>query len=244
MGRVMIQTAFLRALSQMGDPTFRSVLLRGIGLAICLLVGAAFAVASLVGALVGTGVVLPWLGAVAWSAPVLSVASGVLVLGLSVFLMVPVASAMTSLFLDEVAEAVEARYYPGLPATPEIPFSDALADTLSFLGLLAVVNLCALLIYVIFAPFAPLLFWTINGFLLGREYFQMAAMRRLGRAGARALRKRHTLTIWGAGALMAVPLSIPVVNLLIPVFGAAAFTHLFHLLSADPSARTNPYPAR
>jgi len=55
----------------------------------------------------------------------------------------------------------------------------------------------------------------------------MVAMRRLGREGAKAARKRHMPAIWLAGALMAVPLSIPVVNLLIPVLGAATFTHMF-----------------
>jgi uncharacterized protein involved in cysteine biosynthesis len=72
----------------------------------------------------------------------------------------------------------------------------------------------------------------MNGFLLGREYFQIAAMRREGREGAKALRKRHIGTIWLAGCLMALPLSIPVVNLLIPVLGAATFTHLYHRLTA------------
>jgi len=67
--------------------------------------------------------------------------------------------------------------------------------------------------------------------LLGREYFQMVAMRRLGRAGADALRKKHRLQIWLAGFLMAVPLSVPFVNLFIPVLGAATFTHMFHRLN-------------
>jgi uncharacterized protein involved in cysteine biosynthesis len=60
----------------------------------------------------------------------------------------------------------------------------------------------------------------------------MVATRRLGRAGAKALRKRHAARIWIAGTLMAAPLSVPLVNLLIPVLGAATFTHLFHRLNA------------
>ncbi|HSF62967.1 MAG TPA: EI24 domain-containing protein, partial [Paracoccaceae bacterium] len=70
-----------------------------------------------------------------------------------------------------------------------------------------------------------------NGFLLGREYFTLAAMRRLGRQGARDLRRKHPWRIWIAGTLMAAPLSVPVVNLVIPVLGAATFTHLFHRLN-------------
>jgi uncharacterized protein involved in cysteine biosynthesis len=62
-------------------------------------------------------------------------------------------------------------------------------------------------------------------------------MRRLGRAGARDLRRRHRATVWLAGALMAAPLSMPLVNLVIPVLGAATFTHLFHRLAGDAAAR-------
>jgi uncharacterized protein involved in cysteine biosynthesis len=66
--------------------------------------------------------------------------------------------------------------------------------------------------------------------LLGREYFMLAAMRRIGRDKAKVLRKQHIGTIWMAGTLMAMPLSIPFVNLFIPILGAATFTHLFHRL--------------
>ena len=76
-----------------------------------------------------------------------------------------------------------------------------------------------------------MLFWGLNGFLLGREYFTLVAMRRLGPAGAKALRSRHAGRVWLAGTLMAIPLSIPLVNLLVPVLGAASFTHLFHRLN-------------
>lgn len=99
--------------------------------------------------------------------------------------------------------------------------------------------------YLLLPPLAPLIFLALNGFLLGREYFQLIAARRLGRAGARALRRRHAATIWLAGALMALPLLVPVVNLLVPVIGAATFTHLYHRLpKGDPSARTSRNPAR
>jgi uncharacterized protein involved in cysteine biosynthesis len=99
-------------------------------------------------------------------------------------------------------------------------------------------NLLALAVYLFAGPLAPVVFWVVNGYLLGREYFTMVAMRRVGRAGARALRRRHAGEIWLAGTLMAAPLSVPLVNLLIPVLGAATFTHLFHRLQARvPSPR-------
>jgi uncharacterized protein involved in cysteine biosynthesis len=82
-------------------------------------------------------------------------------------------------------------------------------------------------------PFYILVFWALNGFLLGREYFAMAAMRRLPRDQARAMRRRNFLTIWAAGILMALGLSLPLANLLVPVLGAATFTHLYHRLAAS-----------
>jgi uncharacterized protein involved in cysteine biosynthesis len=104
---------------------------------------------------------------------------------------------------------------------------------LGFLGVVLGANLLALVLWPFAGPFVPLLFWSVNGYLLGREYFTLVAERRMGRAAARALWRRHRARIWGAGVLMAAPLSVPVLNLLIPVFGVATFTHLVQALSAD-----------
>ncbi len=232
----MIVRAISRAVSQMGDPRFRSVLLKGLGLAVALLAAFYAAFVTFVGWITPEVVTIPFIGDVRWIDDLLSWGSILLMLGLSVFLMVPVASAMTGIFLEDVAKAVEDRYYPGLPAPGRIPFNEALRDTLSFLGLLIVANGAALILYLIFAPLAPFIFWGLNGLLLGREYFTIAAMRRVGRVGAQQMRKRHLGKLWLTGALMAVPLTIPVVNLLVPILGAAVFTHLFHALQ-DPQAR-------
>ncbi|MCE8008702.1 EI24 domain-containing protein [Aestuariivita sp.] len=226
----MILSAFFAALGQLGDARFRRVLFLGIGLTLALLVAATAGLLTLVQALVTDEVGLPLIGPVTWIDDVLSLSSVVLMLILSVFLMVPVASAITSMFLDTVADAVEDMHYPSLPDVEPIPFGDALRDTVNFLGVLVAANTLALILYVIFLPAAPFIFWALNGFLLGREYFTLAAMRRVGRVRAKALRKRHAGTIWLAGALMAVPLSVPLVNLLIPILGAATFTHLYHRL--------------
>jgi len=228
---MIVVQSFLKAIGQIGDPRFRKVLLLGVGLTFALLVVSYAGFLWLINTLVGDQVTLPILGEVTWLNDLLSVSSFLLMMVLSVFLMVPVASAITSMFLDEVAQAVEDKHYPSLPAVPRIPFGDALMDTLSFLGVLIVANLLALTLYAIFTPFAPFIFWAMNGFLLGREYFTLAAMRRLGREGARKLRAKHVATIWMAGTLMAIPLSVPLVNLLIPILGAATFTHIYHGLS-------------
>lgn len=226
----MILSAFFAALGQIGDPRFRRVLGLGIALTLLLLIAATAGLVWLIQAFVTDEVGLPVIGPITWLDDVLSASSVLLMLVLSVFLMVPVASAITSMFLDTVADAVEQRHYPGLPPASPVPFGDALKDTINFLGVLIAANTVALILYVLFLPAAPFIFWALNGYLLGREYFILVAIRRVGRDKAMGLRRRHAITIWAAGALMAVPLSVPIVNLLIPILGAATFTHIFHRL--------------
>jgi uncharacterized protein involved in cysteine biosynthesis len=229
---------FFRALGQLGDRRFRSVLWRGIGLTLALLVAVYVLVLNAIRVFVPDQVTLPWIGPVGVIDAVLSWGSIPVILLASVFLMVPVASAFTGFFLEDVAEAVEDRHYPALPAITPVPFLTTVLDSMVFFGVLVLANLLALAIYPFAGPLAPVLFWVVNGYLLGREYFTMVAMRRVGRAGARMLRRRHAGEIWLAGTLMAAPLSVPLVNLLIPVLGIATFTHLFHRLQArDPSPR-------
>ncbi|EAQ25395.1 EI24 domain-containing protein [Roseovarius sp. 217] len=224
----MIFASFFKAVGQIGDPRFRKVLLLGVGLTLALLIATYAGVLWLIQAAVGDSTTLPLLGEVTWLGDLLSGASFLLMIVLSVFLMVPVASAITSMFLDEVAQAVEDRHYPHLTPASIVPFGEALRDTINFLGVIIGANIVALLLYAIFTPFALFIFWALNGYLLGMEYFQLVAMRRVGREGAKTLRRKHRMTIWAAGVLMAMPLSVPLVNLLIPILGAATFTHIFH----------------
>lgn len=227
----MIFDAFAKAISQLSDPRFRRVVGMGVGLTLLALLAVYAVVFWLVGWAVGDGITLPWIGTITWAANLASWASVVLMLGLSVFLMVPIAQAVQSLFLDDIAQAVEDRHYPALPPAPRTPMGDALMDGLQAFGVMIGANIAALALYLALPPLAPFIFYGLNGFLLGREYFQVAAMRREGRAGALRLRRQHLPTLWAAGVLMAVPLTIPLVNLLVPVLGAATFTHIYHRVS-------------
>ncbi len=227
----MIFTDFFKAIGQLPDPRFRRVLLLGVGLTIALLVGSYAAILWVIQALTGEGVTIPGVGEVQWLSDLLSWGSLGIMIVMSIFLMVPVASAITSLFLDDVAHAVEDKHYPHLAPVRRLPFFDGLKDTVNFLGVLIGANLLAFFAYALLPFLAIPIFYALNGFLLGREYFQIAAMRRLGREGAKDLRKAHAGTVWFAGCLMVVPLSIPLINLVVPILGAATFTHLFHRLN-------------
>lgn len=228
----MIFGDFLKAVMQLADRPFRRVMLLGVLLSLALLVAVYAGFLALIQTLTPEVVDIPFVGPVEGLDTLLSWGSALFMIGLSVFLMMPVASAFTGLFLEDVAQAVEDRHYPDLPPVPRIPWGDALVDAANFFALLIAVNALALILYAFAGPFIPVVFWLVNGFLLGREYFTLVAMRRLGRAGAKALRAKHSGKIWLAGTLMAAPLSVPLVNLMIPVLGAATFTHLFHRLNA------------
>lgn len=226
----MIFDDFIKAVNQLTDKRFMRVLFFGLALTVALLFGIYALFLTLINSFGPEALTIPFVGEVTWVKDLLGWGSLLFMILLSFFLMVPVASAFTGLFLDDVAKAVEQKHYPHLPSTPRIPFRDSLQDTLNFLGLLIGANILAILLYMVMNVFSPLAFWAINGYLLGREYFQMAAMRRLGRVAAKELGKQHRFEIWVAGILMTIPLTIPLVNLLIPVLAAATFTHMFHRL--------------
>lgn len=223
---------FFRALGQLSDRRFQKVLWRGIALTLVLLAVITAVLVWGIGLMVGDTLTLPLLGEVRWVDNVLSWAFIALMIGFSGLLMVPVASAFVSMFLDEVADAVEDRHYPGLPEAEGPPLSDDIRDAAASLGVLILANGVALLLTLLL-PIAGLpVFFVVNGFLLGREYFMVAAMRREGRAGARAMHQQHRGVIWATGILMALPLTVPILNLIVPILGAATFTHLYHRLKA------------
>lgn len=222
---------FFRALGQLGDTRFRRVLWKGLGLTVGLLIAITWGMTTLVGFLVPDVMTLPFVGEISFVGGLAMGLAALAMIILSAVLMVPVAGAFTGLFLDEVADAVEARHYPHLAPNAEQPLTEAIRESLGFFGVIVGVNLVALILFFFVGPLAPILFWAVNGYLLGREYFVMAAMRRMERKEANALRSRNNIQIWIAGTFMAIPLSIPLLNLIVPILGAATFTHMFHRLA-------------
>jgi uncharacterized protein involved in cysteine biosynthesis len=232
----MILGDFAKAVGQIGDPRFLRVLGLGLALTLALLVAIYAGFLWLIGLFMPDQLILPVVGPVTWIGDLVTWGSVFLMLFFSIFLMIPVASAITSMFLDDVADAVEALHYPDLAPAPRVSLYEGIRETINALGLLIFLNVVALVFYVFLPISTPLLFVALNGFLLGREYFRLVALRRLGREAARAMGRRYRGQIWIAGMLMTLPLSVPLVNLVIPVLGAATFTHMFHRLArAQPA---------
>ena len=231
----MILSDFLKSVAQFDDPKFRRVLWRGMGLTIVLLIAACLLVNFGINQLLSSAWAANLIGNQSWLGALINVGGVLFTIALSIWLMVPVTSAIIALFLDEVAQAVEARHYPHLPKQTATKLQEQILVGIRFLGILLLANIGALILSMIVPLLAPFVFWATNGYLMGREYFQMAAMRRMPRAQAQELFQRHHGSIWTAGILMAIPMSIPLVGLFIPILGAATFTHQFERLRALPS---------
>ncbi len=231
----MILSDFLKSVAQFDDPKFRRVLWRGMGLTIALLIAACLLVNFGINQLLSSAWAANLIGDQSWLGALINIGGVLFTIALSIWLMVPVTSAIIALFLDEVAQAVEARHYPHLPKQTATKLQDQILVGIRFLGILLLANIGALILSMIVPLLAPFVFWATNGYLMGREYFQMAAMRRMPRAQAQELFQRHQGSIWTAGILIAIPMSIPLVGLFIPILGAATFTHQFERLRALPS---------
>ncbi len=154
----MIISDFLKAVDQLGDPRFRRVLLIGIGLTLLLLAAIYAVFMTSLSFLFPESFTIPWIGTINWVDELVSWASIPLMLLLSAFLMVPVASAFTAFFLDDVADAVEDKHFPELAKAPRASFMTGLKDSVKFLGVIVLANIAALLLYVFFIPFAPFIF--------------------------------------------------------------------------------------
>lgn len=210
-------SAFARALAQLSDPALRRPLL--VSLALAAVVFALLWVG--LGFLAGrTRLFETW-----WLNWAVDALGGLLAVGLTFVLFPTVAAAILSLFLDQVIAAVEARYYPGLPPARPRGFAEQIGAAARFLGLALTLNLLALPFY--FVPALNLLvFAGVNGYLLGREYFEMVAPRRLDREQRLRLWRRRRPWLLGAGVVFALASSVPLLNLAAPVFAVAAMTHL------------------
>ena len=227
-------SAFVKAFEQLGDPRLRRFIF--LSLIASLVVLVVLVVAISVGLSFLKLVGIDWVDtALSWLGGLASV-----VLGLLLFPAVVVI--VMSLFVDEVAEAVEARYYPDLPKAPGQGVMAGIWTGLKFAGLLIGVNILLLIVYlimlatVVLSPLIPVVFYLVNGWLAGREYFEAVAFRRLKEAQARELRRPFTVQLTLAGAAIAFLAVIPIVNLIAPVIATAVMVHLFQDFSRQKAA--------
>jgi uncharacterized protein involved in cysteine biosynthesis len=229
--------AAVKALSQILSPPMRSILWRSIALALVLIVVLAIGLQRLLSFLATTGEV--WaeamlgpsfqtpLDILAW---IISIAAGLGVVLGAVFLMPAITSLVASVFVDEVADHVEREHYPAEHPGVALPFGRAMTEGVKTALLTILVYLIALP-FVFIAGAGFIAFFIATAWLLGREYFELAAMRFRPPAEAKAMRKENAATVFTAGLIIAAFVSIPIVNLATPLFGMAFMVHMHKRLS-------------
>ena len=224
--------AAAQALSQMFSPPFRAVLLKSIGLALILiiLVGVGLNHLLQVLATAGEGAAENALGPGAHAplrvlAFVLSLAASLGILVGSVLLMPAVTALVASFFVDDIALEVERSCYPAEPVGSPLPLLRALIEGARTAGLAILVYLVALP-FLLFAGFGALIFFFCTAYILGREYFELAAMRYHSVTEAKALRRVNHGTVFVGGMFIAAFVSIPLLNLATPLFGMAFMVHV------------------
>lgn len=215
-------SAFIKGISQLSDPATRKI--------VWIAFGGAVATFILLWMVLGVLLYSTSLFQIAWLETIIDTLGGAAVLLLTWFLFPAVVSAVTSIFLEKAADQVEAKYYPDLPPASGLPLPKALLEAAKFLGILIGLYLLMLPL-LLFPPIFPFVFYSVTGYLLGREFFELVAFRRLPPVEARALRKKHGVQVFLAGVLTAFLMTIPVANLLMPLVATAAMVHLFQRLN-------------
>ena len=148
-----------------------------------------------------------------------------------IYLLPAISAIVAGYFLDDVAEVVERKDYPADPPGQALPFGKAILYGIRFAGLSLLVKLVALLLF--FIPGVNIgAFFVANAYLLGREYFELAAGRFWSAEEVTRLRIEHRGTVLAGGAVLAGLVLVPGLNLITPIFGAAMMVHLHKKLVA------------
>ena len=238
--------AAVKALSQILSPPMRSILWRSIGLALVLITVLAIGLQRLLSWLAtnGEGWAEAMLGPgfhntlniLSWG---VSIAAGLGVVLGGIFLMPAITSLIAGFFVDDVGDLVEREYYPAEEPGMALPLGIATIEGVKTALLTILVYLVALpFVFVAGAGF--LVFFIATAWLLGKQYFELAAMRFRSPEEAKAMRRDNAATIFTAGLIIAAFVSIPIVNLATPIFGMAFMVHMHKRLSGPRSELIEP----
>ena len=242
--------AAVKALSQMLSPPMRTILWRSVGLSLVLITVLAIGLQRLLSwlATAGEGWAEAMLGpnfhtpleVLTW---IISIAAGFGVVFGGIMLMPAITSLIASLFVDDVADLVERAHYPAERPGSALPVGVAMVEGVKAAGLTILVYLIALP-FVFLAGAGFLIFFVATAWLLGREYFELAAMRFRPPAEAKAMRRDNAVTVFTAGLIIAAFVAIPIVNLATPLFGMAFMVHMHKRLSGPRPELIEPSSER
>jgi uncharacterized protein involved in cysteine biosynthesis len=215
--RTSMLTPLARAIGQLDDPAFLGVLLRSLAWS-----AACFLALHLVAAW-AVHRVLALHGLLGWAAGLLASVGASL---LALWLFVPLAAAIGTLYIDRIAVAVERRHYPSLPPADGASIGAQIRDGISVGGRVLAFSMLALVLALILPGIGLVLAWAIAAYALGRGLFVAVAMRRMPRPAAEELYRRVRWPVLAQGGIMAAAAYLPVMNLLLPILGTAAMVHV------------------
>src|SRR5947209_10820539 len=145
-----------------------------------------------------------------------------------------------SIFMEKIADIVEAEHYPQLGPARGIPIWTGMWTGIVFLLAVVALNLVMLPFYILaifIAGLGALLFYAVNGWLTARVYYELVALRRLAPAEVKAWRRANSGVLWLTGIAIVFLGTIPVLNLIVPVLGVAAMVHVAQTLHPPRPAR-------
>ncbi|MGI9509626.1 MAG: EI24 domain-containing protein [Geminicoccaceae bacterium] len=145
------------------------------------------------------------------------------------FLFPVVLPLVASFFLEQVAGRIEQREYSLQPSS-SLPFWPEVLEGLKFAGFSLLLNLLALPFYFVPVLF-PFVYYGLNSYLLGREFFETVAGRHVGRKAASDLRREHRLQLMLSGLIIALCATLPIAALFAPFVGVALSVHFFHAMT-------------
>jgi len=205
------------ALSQFDDPIFLGVVLRSVLWSVfcfaLLHVGAIWIVHSL----------LHLQGWIAWVVDILGSLAATI---LSLWLFLPVAAAIGTLYFDRIAYAVEHRHYPFMPTPKAAPLMEQVWDGVAVALRVLLLNIVALVLAFMIPGVGLVLGWMIAAYAIGRGLFVAVAMRRMPRDVAESVYLNNRFSVLLTGGVLAAVTYVPLANLLIPVIGVAAMVHV------------------
>jgi uncharacterized protein involved in cysteine biosynthesis len=217
----------LHAFADVSSPAVRRFTVLGLALALSSFIVVWTAIAILL----ARTALFEW-GPLNWLVDILG---GTAVLVISWLIFPAVVTIVMGFFLDQIAGAVEAMHYPDRGPARRSSIAETVAMTARLMAITVLLNLLALPVYIMAPGLNFFVFVGINGYLFGREYFEVIALRRLDRIAAREARRRVAARVFVAGVVIAGLFAIPFVNLIAAVIATAFMVHLAaQLRVADP----------
>ncbi|MFO1241844.1 MAG: EI24 domain-containing protein [Rickettsiales bacterium] len=138
---------------------------------------------------------------------------------------------IASFFADAAAERIERLEY-NITEKREVSLWQEIKGGISFAATAIALNLICIPLY-----FIPLInvvtYYTLNSYLLGREFFEMVTIRHLDVKEGKTLFRQNRWKVMMAGLVVAFASTLPILNLFSPILAVALMTHLFQQIRAN-----------